>query len=174
MSAVATTCFVCKTESKSGKLVAFTEASLKKCKDILQTRIASNFKYADLTLPENLVSSVNIGYHAKCYCAFTAVSAKSKNQDAEILQPPEPLVKTRSQGCFLPPVSSTGVLPKVCIFCHKNRKFVNLEKQDLIPVRTFAFEESVKKVAQSLNDIDFLAQVGDNFVAKEIHYHKIC
>lgn len=174
MSAVATTCFVCKTESKSGKLVAFTEASLKKCKDILQTRIASNFKYADLTLPENLVSSVNIGYHVKCYRAFTAVSAKSKNQDAEILQPPEPLVKTRSQGCFLPPVSSTGVLPKVCIFCHKNRKFVNLERQDLIPVRTFAFEESVKKVAHSLNDIDFLAEVGDNFVAKEVHYHKIC
>ena len=76
----------------------------------------SNSKYFEINLPN--VFNDSTGYHKKCYRKFTSfsipfVSEKSKCLDGHLL---------RSAIHETPCTSSTGVLPKVCLFCDQTSK----------------------------------------------------
>ena len=70
---------------------------------------------------------------------------------------------------------STGIMPKICIFCTKKDKKHNGSKQKLVSVETGYFEEKIKKCATTLGYQALLSKLRSvDFVAKEIRYHGIC
>lgn len=165
-------CFVCGLGDT--KIINFTDESLTKCSEILEVRKKLKYKYSDLCLS---VSS-NIGYHLVCYRKFTALSTRAIQEEKASSTPSSTStnVRTRSQSdsSLSSGHKSTGVLRKVCIFCRQERKEFKKVKQPLIPARTDKFEDKIREYASALNDFDLLAQIGGNFVAKEVHYHNIC
>lgn len=64
-------CFICK--ESSGKIILFSEETLKKCQTILKIRKKHNLKYKNITLPNEYTDS---GYHRECYKAFTGLMKK--------------------------------------------------------------------------------------------------
>ena len=84
-----------------------------------QQKLLKLSKYSGIceTLPET--PSASDGYRNSCYYRFTAIASETEvpattSKDHKFL---------RSQSTQLE-VSSSGVLPKVCIFCNKARKKV--------------------------------------------------
>lgn len=59
--------------SYNDKVMLFNEQKLKKCREVLEVRIAHNMKYNDIILPEN-VTEVD-GYHSICCKNFLAVQS---------------------------------------------------------------------------------------------------
>ena len=111
------------------------------------------------------------GYHAQCYRKFTALgrNAPPKNDNVQSKS-----VHTRSKRALASGSSSTGIMPKICIFCNKKDKKHNSNKQNLISQETGDFEKKIKKYATTLGDQALLSKLGSaDFVAKEIRYHGI-
>ena len=82
------------------------------------------------------------GYHADCYRKFIALgrNAPPKNDDVESKS-----VHARSKSTVAIVSLSTGIMPKICIFCTKKDKKHNGSKQKLVSVKTGYFEEKIKK-----------------------------
>ena len=121
--------------------------------------------------PEN-VNNKKTRYHTDCYRKFTLLgrNAPSKNDDVESKS-----VYTISKSTLASGSSSTGIMPKICIFCSKKDKKHNGSKQKLISVETGDFEEKIKKYATTLGDQALLSKLGSvNCVAKKARYHGIC
>jgi len=120
------------------------------------------------TLPE--APSPSDGYHNTCYYRFTAIASETEvpattSKDRKFL---------RSQSTQLK-VSSSGVLPKVCIFCSKARKKVEGNEQPLTSSEYDSVEKNIKEAAQVLNDNDMLVKIGNvGFHSKEVKYHNVC
>ena len=170
---VADSCCVlnCGDGSSDGTIVPFVDHTLDKCRTVLSIRKAKNLKYKEVVLPEN-VNNKKTGYHAECFRKFTALgrNAPRKNDDVES----KPL-HTRSKSTLASGSSSTGIMPKIYIFCTKKDKKHNDSKQKLVSVETGDFEEKIKKYATALRDQALLPKLGSvNFVAKEIRCHGIC
>jgi len=73
------------------------------------------------------------------------------------------------------PRPSTGIMPKLCMFCNKAAKKVNQKKVPLSQVQTKIFETSVKIYAEILDDAEMLSRIGSiDFISKEVHYHRQC
>ena len=111
------------------------------------------------------------GYHAQCYRKFTALgrNAPPKNDNVQSKS-----VHARSKSALASGSSSTGIMPKICIFCNKKDKKHNSNKQNLISQETGDFEKKIKKYATTLGDQALLSKLGSaDFVAKEIRYHGI-
>lgn len=107
----------------------------------------------------------------ECYRRFTAL-----NKEYTKLDPVSTSASytTRSQSTPFRS-TTTGISPKVCIFCERKDKKHNSKKQRLVNVETLNFEEKIKDYATLLEDNKMLARLGDiDFVAKEIVYHAIC
>jgi len=127
-------------------------------------------KYSGIceTLPET--PSASDGYHNTCYYRFTAIASGTEvpattGKDRKFL---------RSQSTQLE-VSSSGVLPKVCIFCNKARKKVRGKEQPLTSCEYDSAEKNTKEAAHVLNDNDMLVKMGNvGFHSKEVKYHDDC
>ena len=135
--------------SSDGTIVPFVDHTLDKCRTVLSIRKAKNLKYKEVVLPEN-VNNKKTGYHAECFRKFTALgrNAPQKNDDVES----KPL-HTRSKSTLASGSSSTGIMPKICIFCTKKDKKDNSgSKQKLASVETGDFEEKIKKNETTLGD----------------------
>jgi len=65
------TCFICK--KSDGKIILFSEETLKKCQTVLKVRKKHNLKYNDIILPNEYTES---GYHRGCYKGFTGLMKK--------------------------------------------------------------------------------------------------
>ena len=160
----------CSDGSLDGTIAPFVDHTLDKCRTVLSIRKAKNLKYKEVVLPEN-VNNKKTGYHAECYRNFTALgrNALPKNDTVES----KPLHK-RSKSTLASGSSSTGIMPKICIFCNKKDKKHNSNKQNLISQETGDFEKKIKKYATTLGDQALLSKLGSaDFVAKEIRYHGI-
>ncbi|GFR07011.1 hypothetical protein TNCT_628861 [Trichonephila clavata] len=64
-------CFVC--NKSDGKIILFSEETLRKCRTVLKIRKKYNLKYKDIILPDEYIGN---GYHRQCYKAFTGVMKK--------------------------------------------------------------------------------------------------
>ena len=108
-------------------IVPFVDYTLDKCRTVLSILKAKNLKYKQVVLPEN-VNNKKTGYPAKCYKKFTALgrNAPPKNDDVESKS-----VYTRSKSTLASGSSSTGIMPKIFIFCTKKDKKHNGSKQKL-------------------------------------------
>lgn len=74
-------CVICK--KSSGKIILFSEETLKKCQSILKLRKIHNLKYKDIILPSEYTDS---GYHRGCYKSLTGLMKKyftSKSQSSK-------------------------------------------------------------------------------------------
>ena len=152
-------------------MVPFVDYTLDKCRTVISIRKAKNLKYKEVVLPEN-VNNKKTGYHAECFRKFTALgrNAPRKNDDVES----KPL-HTRSKSTLASGSSSTGIMPKICIFCTKKDKKHKGSKHKMVSVETRDFEEMIKKYATTLGDQTLLPKLGSiDFVANEIRYHGIC
>jgi len=92
------------------------------------------------------------GYHNTCYYRLTAIASETE------------VPATTSKGHKFPRSQSTqleessGVLPKVCIFCNKARKKVRGKEQPLTSCEYDAVEKNIKEAVQVSNDNDMLAK----------------
>ena len=127
-----------------GTIIPFVDHIHDKCRTVLSIRKAKNQKYKEVVLPET-VNNKKTGYHAECYRKFTALGRNPprKNDDDES----KPL-HTRSKSPLASGSSSTGIMPKICIFCTKKDKKHNGSKQKLVSVETGYFEERSRNVQQ--------------------------
>ncbi|GFR19483.1 hypothetical protein TNCT_219891 [Trichonephila clavata] len=64
-------CFVC--NKSDGKIILFSEETLRKCRTVLKIRKKYNLKYKDIILPDEYIGN---GYHREYYKAFTGVMKK--------------------------------------------------------------------------------------------------
>ena len=154
----------------AGTTAPFDDHTLDKCSKVLSIRKAKNLKYKEVVLPENV--NKKTGYHAECYRKFTALGRNPpRKNDADESKP----LHTRSKSTLASGSSSTGIMPKICIFCTKKDKKHNGSKQKLVSMETGNFEGKIKNYAATLGDQALLSKLGSvNFVAKEIRYHGIC
>ena len=121
--------------------------TLDKCRRLLSIRKTKNLKYKEVVLPEqqkNMLTTKKTGYHADCYRKFIALgrNAPPKNDDVESKS-----VHARSSTVAIVSLS-TGIMPKICIFCTKKDKKHNGSKQKLVSVETGYFEERSRNVQQ--------------------------
>lgn len=71
-------CFVC--NKSDGKIILFSEETLKKCQTVLKIRKKHNLKYKDIILPDEYTEN---GYHRGCYKAFTGLMKKYLTSEPE-------------------------------------------------------------------------------------------
>ena len=113
------------------------------------------------------------GYHSSCYSNYTAIRGNDAS-GMEVEETEKHHVFLRSEST-ISPAGSSGILPTVCIFCNKARK---KKKGIELPLGSYEYdapELNVKEAAQSLNDNDMLAKIGDTgFHSKEVKYHHEC
>ncbi|GFQ72053.1 hypothetical protein TNCT_479581 [Trichonephila clavata] len=100
-------CSVC--NKSDGKIILFSEETLRKCRTVLKIRKKYNLKYKDITLPDEYIGN---GYHRECYKAFTGVMKKyltSKHVNST------KTVKNKNQSVYLPYNSSptTPLIPEL-------------------------------------------------------------
>ena len=120
--------------SSDGAIVPFVDHTLDKCRTVLSIRKAKNLKYKEVVPPENVNKKAD--YHADCYRKFTDLerNAPPKNDSVESKS-----VHTRSKSTLASGSSSTGLMPKICIFCTKKDKKHNGSKQKLVSVEIGRF-----------------------------------
>ena len=121
--------------------------TLDKCRRLLSIRKTKNLKYKEVVLSEQqktMLTTKKTGYHADCYRKFIALgrNAPPKNDDVESKS-----VHARSSTVAIVSLS-TGIMPKICIFCTKKDKKHNGSKQKLVSVETGYFEERSRNVQQ--------------------------
>ncbi|KMQ84967.1 dna mismatch repair protein [Lasius niger] len=105
MASVNKFCVICK--SAKGKFNVFTDATLTKCKEILDIRKAKKLKFADVILP-TIVTDFHC-YHLQCYKSFTALMSKYRESTTSTSQPSPctlPIPET-SESVSEPPSEST-------------------------------------------------------------------
>ena len=117
---------------------------------------AKNLKYKEVVLPEN-VNIKKTGYYAECYRKFIALGRNGppKNDDVE-----SKLVYTRSKSTLTSGSSSTGLMPKICIFCTKKDKKHNSSKQKLVSVETGDFEKKDQEICNNPRGSSIIIQIG--------------
>ena len=127
-----------------------------KCRTVLSIGEAKNLKYKEVVLPEN-VNNKKTGYHAECFRKFTALgrNAPRKNDDVES----KPL-HTRSKSTLASGSSSTGIMPKICIFCTKKDKKHNGSKQKLVSVEIGRFWRKDQEKCNNPRGSSIIIQIG--------------
>ena len=98
------------------KIILFKTDTLSKCTKILSVRTKQKLKYAEFVLPSH-IADIH-GCDMSGYRKFTALSKTQRENNNHICnQHDQPTRITRSNL-----TSRTGVFPKVCLFCNKERK----------------------------------------------------
>lgn len=100
-------CFVC--NKSDGKIILFSEETLKKCQTVLKIRKKNNLKYKDIILPDEYTEN---GYHRECYKAFTGLMKKYL-----VSEPEKPTKKSEKQKSASAPTNSSSttssLIPKL-------------------------------------------------------------
>ena len=150
----------------------FDRDKWRKVKDSAEKRMkrpqASSSKYweACVNLQDDMTDTC--GYHGSCYNRFNAVAKNDDPLDSNVN------VLLRSQASIRPATTS-GVLPKVCIFCHMTRKKKRGKELPLISCEYDSPELRVKEAAEVLLDKTMLTKIGSiDFHTKEVKYHNEC
>ena len=132
----------------------------------------SNSKYFEINLPN--VFNDSIGYHSKCYRNFTSISMPLCSGKSKISDGKSHLL--RSDNNETPCTSSTGVLPKVCLFCdHNIRRNGTGKREPLGDCQTLDSVNAIKNAAKILKDDRILSKIaGIDMIAKEAKYHHSC
>ena len=128
-----------------------------------------------------------IFYHRKCYQYFTMKSVLTKIEEERIKQfealkaRSEAIVSyeekveersTRSSESVLRDNNQT-VLPKMCIFCKRN-KYVKRRLEKLIQCVELRAVESIREAAKGSDNYDLISLASKDLVAAEAHYHASC
>ena len=113
----------------------------------------------------------NIGYHSLCYSHYISVSSRSKSRS-----PRNHLLRSHDDHTHSP--SSTGILPKLCLFCVKlSKESEKVEGESLGDYETLGSDHSMRKAAVALHD-DLMDTklAGIDLIAKKVHvkYHHSC
>ena len=114
------------------------------------------------------------GYHSKCYKNFTAIPKALLNQSEQT----ETLNSQRRSSHGDCESSSTGVLPRICIFCGSDRKrkgevLGGNETPDAeVKIRAAARQKKDEKLLTLIGD--YLFGDGQDFVCLEAKYHHGC
>ena len=143
---------------------------------VVEAKMSRLFKFSSskyLSICDQLPDSYDdsIGYHTACYKNFTAVT-KSDTVSEEGSRRDSIL---RSDSILGKTSTSSGILPKKCIFCNLSRKKVKGKEEKLGNCETREAEKCIKDAATNLEDSKLLAEIGDvDFVAKEVKYHHSC
>ena len=128
-----------------------------------------------------------IFYHRKCYQYFTMKSALTKIEEERIKQfealkaRSEAIVSyeekveersTRSSESVLRDNNQT-VLPKMCIFCKRN-KYVKRRMEKLTQCVELRAVESIREAAKGSDNYDLISLASKDLVVAEAHYHASC
>lgn len=138
---------------------------------IERRKLYKQSKYFAINLPEKYDTSM--GYHLPCYRSFTAVP-KSKS---EIADEPSSHRVSRSNTTPFTPTTSSGVFPRVCLFCNCATKSLGRDKgkEPLGGCEMISVADSIKEAAKIVNDYKLLAKIADlDLIAKEVKYHHSC
>ena len=145
----------CGDGSSDGAIVPFVDHTHDKCRTVLSIRKAKNLKYKEVVPPENV--NKKAGYHADCYRKFTDLerNAPPKNDSVESKS-----VHTRSKSTLASGSSSTGLMPKICIFCTKKDKKHNGSKQKLVSVEIGRFWRKDQEKCNNPRGSSIIIQIG--------------
>ena len=128
-------------------------------------------KYFAIKLPDSFNETT--GYHVECYRNFTAVRhvpvAEDDNQSTR--------EHTLRSDIDPVDVSSSGIFPRVCLFCKHSTKSAgrNKPKEQLGSCEYDKGAENIKAAAQALDDAPMLTKLaGLDLKAKEVKYHHSC
>ena len=139
-----TCCFHEGDSSNDGKILLFKEESLRKSECILEIHKQNNLKYAAVILPESIESKT--GFHLLCYRKFTALSKSQRDKLQEMIEMKEKQKKTRSDMASPKPSTSTGIFPKVCLFCSREKFTLDGTIRTLTSSSSDEIEKNVKKL----------------------------
>ena len=116
------------------------------------------------------------GFHISCYRRFTALSKTQRENNNDICNRHDQATRITPSNLTFPAISSrTGIFPKVCLFCNKERKKIKEKEQILTNVETVIFEENIRKYANWKEDNIMLAKISQiDFTAKEVKHHGWC
>ena len=125
------------------KIILFKTDTLSKCSKILSVRKKQNLKYAEFVLSSDIDDIHR--FHMSCYRKFTALS-KTQREKNNICNQHDQRSRIAPSNITSSATSSrTGMFPKVCLFCNKERKKIKGKEQKLTDVETTIFEANIKK-----------------------------
>ena len=103
-----------------------------------------NLKYAEFVLP-SYIDDIH-GFHMSCYRKFTVLSQTQRENNNDICNQHDQPTRITPSNSTSPAISlMTGIFPKVCLFCNKERKKIKGKKQKLIHVQSF-----LKKILENI------------------------
>uniref|UniRef100_UPI00358DF5D0 uncharacterized protein n=1 Tax=Myxine glutinosa TaxID=7769 RepID=UPI00358DF5D0 len=123
------------------------------------------------SLPDESDSSH--GYHVNRYKNFTAVPRDDTTEKTQTHASSE---KTLRSSCdFAPSTSTSGIFPRICLFCKKARKKKGGREEHLGECETLEAEIKIKTAAADKKDNSLLGLIsGVDFRCKEVRYHHSC
>ena len=123
-----------------------------------------NLKYKKVVLPENVNNKkMDIMMNVIGNLLPFGRNAPTKNNNVESKSVHTRLKRNLASGSL-----STGIMPKICVFCTKKNEKHKDSKQKLVSVETGESEEHNKKYATNLGDQALLSKLESvDFVPKE-------
>ena len=170
-------CILHVTGKCSEKVKAFDQVTWTKVKtcDSARRKLFRDSRYFAIGLPDN--PSDTDGYHSQCYRNVTAIRQTERDDvhtEPSTSGPPGHVLRSEFEHVS---VSSTGIFPRLCLFCNCSEKSAGKNKptEKLGSCEVLERAESMKHAAQILCDAKLLTRkTGIDLVAKEVKYHHSC
>ena len=150
---------------------AATWEKIQNANDIRYQRFSVS-KYFDIKLPN--AYDGNTGYHSQCYKTFTAIRSESDDGKNIPKAPSQHLLRSNVDQST--PNSTSGVFPRVCLFCKAVSKSTGKGTRETlgnceVPEKS----EAIRTAAVALEDDSMITKLaGVDFIAKEVKYHHSC
>lgn len=141
--------------------------------DIKRHQLFRTSKYFAIILPD-LYNESTDGYHPQCYKNFTALHVLTTETADDKEQASSHVLRSKTDEVTL---SSTGVFPRLCLFCNNKTKYAGKgkAKEQLGSCETVESASAIKKAATILKDEVMQARIIDiDMIAKEVKYHHSC
>ena len=159
----------------------FTEHTLTKIKQCMLWRKkmkTSKYKTVIDNFPQSLEG--HHGYHQNCYRYFTAIKETPELEESSsstlpptqhTLSPDLPVKRKYLRSCTSTILTKggTGVLSKKCIFCKKETKVLNHQKESLVPV-SYTHLDVYKRQMSSMGKLGSV----DPGASPDEHFKRIC
>ena len=153
-----------------GDIKTFDDNLWEKIKSADRTRrsLYRHSKYFIIDLPDYYTSEM--GYHANCYKAFTAIKSVSNAENRH-----DSKQSTRRLSVGDDTSSTSGIFPDKCIFCDSKSRKTHGSREFLTTCETLEAQDTILQSAEALNDSHLLLQIQNiDFIAKEVKYHNSC
>ena len=150
---------------------AATWEKIQNANDIRHQRFSVS-KYFDIKLPN--AYDGNTGYHSQCYKNFTAIRSESDDGKNIPKAPSQHLLRSNVDQST--PNSTSGVFPRVCLFCKAVSKSTGKGTRETlgnceVPEKS----EAIRTAAVALEDDSMITKLaGVDVIAKEVKYHHSC